>query len=179
MAPPLYQDNFKRTPTADVALAITRKKALYGRWADTKQWHRYREITLPDATFRFFNQDGSFVSLGGKNADLTSPDSFGLFFGPFFATKESLHNLGLGDFELVAPGEVRAVWALEDQVVWKWVPLGLCWLRGGGHYYETWVEKDGEWWMTSLDMHRTYTKMSMLCFLFFILDGVFPFLKLL
>jgi hypothetical protein len=171
MTAAMSQTNPTKLPPAEVALAITRKKALYGRWADTKQWHRYHEIALPDATFRYFNQDGSIIRIKNRPADMASPDAFAAYFGSFFRTKESLHNFGLGDMEMVGPGEVRAVWALEDMIFWTWVPLQLAWLRGGGYYHETWVEREGEWWLKRLDMHRTYTSMSLVCMLFFILDG--------
>jgi hypothetical protein len=49
-------------PPPDVAEHIRYKKSQYTRFADSKQWHRFDTIFVPDATFCFVDQDGKVVS---------------------------------------------------------------------------------------------------------------------
>jgi hypothetical protein len=61
-----------------------------------------------------------------------SARSVAAFFERFFAPQDTMHNLGVGDFEQVAEDEVQAVFGFEDQVVSK--ALGrLAEIRGGGY----------------------------------------------
>ena len=156
----------------DVALIITRKKAQYGRFADCKQWDQFEKLALPDAEFGFYDTDGSPLRVGNTPLVFTSAKPFAAFFSKFFKNAQTLHNFGPGDLELTAPGEVKAIWALEDQLLLRGT-AGLVELRGGGHYYETWVERDGDWFIKKLDMRRTYTKLSILGRLLFLLVAIF------
>jgi len=156
----------------EVALAITTRKAKYGRFADLKQWERYHEIALPDAFFGYYDTDGSPIRLGKTSATFPSTQSFISFFSKFFERLDSLHNFGPGDFEMISSEEVKVIWALEDQLFLKGT-AGWVSLRGGGYYTEIWVKRDGDWWLKDLRMRRTYTRTSFLTAVLFLLFALF------
>ncbi|KAL3293791.1 bile acid 7-alpha [Colletotrichum asianum] len=146
----------------EVALAISRQKARYARYADTKQWDKFdKEIGLPTAQYVYCGTGGQPVVLGTQKCVFESPGACAAWFGNFFSYLETLHNIGLGDFEQIAPDQVKAVFGFEDQLFSK--QLGS-WagLRGGGFYYETWKLVDGEWYIQDLRMERTYQQATFL-----------------
>lgn len=151
--------------TPEVALAISRQKARYARYADTKQWSRFEKVGLPDGRFSFLGVDGEPLMMG-KALVFDTARSFAAFFESFFAGLETMHNLSPGDFEKSEEkaDEVKAVFGFEDQLLSKtlgsWVEI-----RGGGFYTETWKLVDGEWYIKELTMRRTYQKASMLAWL--------------
>lgn len=145
----------------DVWQVISRKKAQYGRFIDTKQWDKFGTVALPDAELAFFDSEGSVLKVGKTALAFSSAESFTTFFAKFFTDAETLHMFGPGELEWIGPGQVKAVWAMEDQLIMKGT-AGLVELRGGGHYHETWKLKDGDWFLASLRLERTYTKTSVL-----------------
>lgn len=147
--------------TSDI---ISRKKALYGRYIDTKQWDKISSIALPDAELRFFEPDGFLTHVGRTALAFTSPEKCALFFHKLFKNAQTLHMFGRGELEQTKADEVRAIWPMEDQIILRqgWLPVEV---RGGGYYYETWRQKDSDWFLESLVLQRTYTKPSMLAWL--------------
>lgn len=143
---------------------ISRKKALYGRYIDTKQWDRLSSIALPDAELRFFEPDGSLTHVGRTPLAFTSPEKCAYFFQKLFGNAQTLHMFGRGELEQTKEDEVRAIWPMEDQIILRqgWLPVEV---RGGGYYYETWRQKDNDWFLESLVLRRTYTKPSILAWL--------------
>ena len=146
----------------EVAIAITRQKARYCRYGDTKQWDRLaREVMLPDARLVYCDDAGKPLRVSGRDLVFDSSTSFAAFYTNFFAQFDTMHNLCSADIEQVAPDEVKSVFGFEDQVMSK--QLGA-WaeIRGGGYYHETWKLVDGEWKIQDLRMIRTYQKMTLL-----------------
>jgi len=153
-------------PPPDVIDAITRKKARYGYYADTKQWHRYAGDVYPPGwekmPLRYLDTAGQpiVVRPGGLALAFDTIESWIGFFQPFFAPLQTLHNFGPGHFEQVANDEVRARFGMEDQLMFPQLPWGLAEIRGGGFYEETYRRIDGDWYMVELELHRTYQKMT-------------------
>lgn len=143
---------------------ISRKKALYGRYIDTKQWDKLSSIALPDAELRFFEPDGSLTHVGRTPLAFKTPEECTSFFHKLLGNAQTLHMFGRGDLEQIKVDEVRAIWPMEDQIILRqgWLPVEV---RGGGYYYETWRLKDHDWFLQSLVLRRTYTKPSMLAWL--------------
>ncbi|KAK5994270.1 hypothetical protein PT974_04742 [Cladobotryum mycophilum] len=139
---------------AKVANIIRRKKAQYVRYIDTKQWSKFEELALADAELSFHNSDGSVMTLSGTAFQFSSVKSFTAYFSKFFAQAQTLHMVGHGELERIGAGEVRAIWGMEDQIM---LPL-FAEIRGGGYYHETWVLKNGGWFLKSLRLERTYMK---------------------
>lgn len=144
-----------------VAVAISKRKSQYGRFADTKQWSRFHEFALPDAHYRFYDTNRRLLQAGNQQLDFPSTDALVAYYTKFMAPAQTLHMFGPGDFEQIGPDEVKVIWALEDQVIVRGTG-GLLELRGGGFYHEIWLRKDGQWFLKTLDMYRTYQKTSLL-----------------
>lgn len=144
----------------DIAAIITKKKAMYGRYIDTKQWDKLGQVMLPDAKLSFKDTDGSPLIVGKTCLVFPSAASFAAFFKRFFAKAQTLHMFSLGELEQRGPGEVKAIWAMEDEIILRG-SAGLVEIRGGGYYHEIWMQKDGDWFLKSLSLCRTYTKTSL------------------
>ncbi|KAI0151778.1 hypothetical protein GGR57DRAFT_172813 [Xylariaceae sp. FL1272] len=149
--------------SAEIAAAITSKKAKYGRYADLKQWDKFEaEVALPDCKMTYLTVDGEPYQTGPTRYVFSTASAMTTFFGKFFTHMQTLHNIGIGDFEATGrPDEVRAIFGFEDQLLVR--PLGS-WteIRGGGYYTETWKEIDGEWFLKDLVMRRTFEKQTFL-----------------
>jgi hypothetical protein len=65
---------------------------------------------------------------------------------------------GPSDLEQKSADEVKAIWTIEDQISFK--STNLVEIRGRGYYHETWKLKDRDWNLQTLDLRRTYTKIS-------------------
>lgn len=144
-----------------VTAIITKKKSMYGRYIDTKEWDKFGQVALPDAQLNFYGTNGSLLMVGKTALPFPSAKSFTAFFKKFFAKAQTLHMFGPGEFEQTNPDEVKAIWAMEDEIILR-TTADLVEIRGGGYYYEIWKQKDGDWFLKSLDVHRTYTKTSLL-----------------
>ena len=146
----------------DVVLAITRKKCLYGRLIDTKQWDKFSQVALPSCQFRMTAPDGSLIKVGNRTLAFDSSADFVDFFKGFFAPAKSLHMFGPPDMEYSAEeGGVQAIWTIEDEIILP-SKAGLVEIRGGGHYFETWQAMNGEWFLSALHLVRTYQKTAVL-----------------
>jgi hypothetical protein len=161
----------------EVASIITRKKAQYGRFADLKQWEKFDQISLPETSFNFYDTNGTPLQVGKTALVFPNRKLFINFFEPFFRNLQTQHIFGPPDLEMIKKGEVRAIWALEDQLIMKGT-AGLVELRGGGFYTETWVSRDGDWFIKQLDMTRTYTKTSFAATILFLLVSLLGLLGL-
>lgn len=95
----------------DVVLAITRKKCLYGRLVDTKQWNEFSRVALPSCQFRMTAPDGSPIKIGNRTLEFDSSAEFVDFFEKFFTPTKSLHMFRPPDIEYssVEEGAVRAI----------------------------------------------------------------------
>lgn len=156
----------------EVAQAITRRKARYARYADTKQWDKFEAIFLPTATSAFVDRDRNPMMLGNQALVFNTGKAMAAYFEKFNTGQDAIHNIGPGDFEQVAPDEVKAVWVVEYQTISR--ALGN-WqkIRGGGYYHETWRLVDGEWYIADLTMERTYQEESLLVKIILAVAGAF------
>jgi len=154
------------------AIVISKKKAQYGRFVDTKQWDKFnKHVALPDAQYRFYDTNGRLLQAGTQELKFSATEPLTAFFSKFFAPAQTLHMFGPGDFEQIGPDEVKAIFALEDQVIVRGSG-GLLEIRGGGYYHETWQRKDGDWFLKTLDMYRTYQKMSLMMTIVMTITGL-------
>jgi len=160
-----------------IAQIITRKKAQYGRFADLKQWENFDQISLPEASFNFYDTDGNPLQVGKTTLLFQSRKQFTEFFEPFFKVLHTQHMFGPPDLELIQDGKVKAIWGLEDQLIMKGT-AGLVEIRGGGFYTEIWVEREGDWFLEKLDMTRTYTKNSFGATILFLIASLLGLLGL-
>ena len=153
----------------EVTEIITRKKSQYGRYIDTKQWDKFDQVALPDAELSFFDSDGSILKAGNTAFAFPSSKAFTDFFNKFFSNAQTLHMFGPGEMQRKAIDEVDAVWGMEDQIILQHT-AGLIEIRGGGYYHETWKMKNGDWFLKSLRLERTYQKASLVAKVLMYLD---------
>jgi hypothetical protein len=109
----------------------------------------------------FWDSNGQPLMIGRTPLLFRSTQKSTDLFRRFFADAETFHMFGPGEFEQVLNNEVKAVWGMEDQIFLK-STANFVGVRGGGYYYEIWRLKDGEWYLKSLDLRRTYTQMSLM-----------------
>lgn len=152
---------FAMSVPAEIAEVIIRKKSRYGRYIDTKQWDKFDQVALPNAEFSFYDTDGSILKAGNTPFVFLSPAAFTDFFSKFFTNAQTLHMFGPGELQLTSFDEVKAIWAMEDQIILKHT-MGLVEIRGGGYYHETWKIENGDWFLKSLRLERTYQKTSLM-----------------
>ncbi|KIY00914.1 uncharacterized protein Z520_03580 [Fonsecaea multimorphosa CBS 102226] len=144
----------------EIAEIIRQKKSRYCRAIDTKQWNEIVKLAWTDADLTFYDPSGSVSTSGQTRLLFTSPQDFTKFLRQAFANAHTLHQVGEGDLEQVSADEVQAIWGMEDQIIVDVLPGLSISIRGGGYYHETWREKDGDWFLQSLKLRRTYWQPS-------------------
>ena len=60
----------------EIAELFRSKKSQYCRYIDKKQWDKLAGLALPDATFSFFNPDGSLMRVRSTILSFSSPKAF-------------------------------------------------------------------------------------------------------
>jgi hypothetical protein len=146
----------------ETAETIRRKKAQYCRYLDTKQWDSLQALAFPDAEMTFLEASGSVQTAGKSKFAFSSPKAFIDEMRVLFKNAQTLHQTGHGDLEQISENEVRAIWSMEDQLLFP-APFASApiEIRGGGYYHEVWQLKDGDWLLRSLRLERTYMKRSL------------------
>jgi hypothetical protein len=119
--------------------------ARYFRFMDTKQWSDLRGIFSDDMTMHAPDDvaDAPVVAGGDRVVRVIER-----VLGPAV----SVHRGYMPEIELVAPGEARAIWAMEDVVEYPDAPERN--FRGSGHYHATYTRTDDGWKISSLVLRR-------------------------
>lgn len=141
----------------ETAEIIRRKKAQYCRFADTKQWNLCDTIFHPELTSKFIDGEGNVLEQIGKSLVFNSRQEWVDHFKESFETFQAIHMVDHGDIEQVNEDEIKAVFGIVYHVGTKGETGGM-YGTGGGHYYETWVKVDGDWFMKEMTMVRVYYK---------------------
>jgi len=66
------------------------------------------------------------------------------------ATVHHVHN---PEIEFLSASEARGVWPMEDRLFWKEGDEEH-WMRGWGHYHDSYGKRDGRWLFTSRRLTR-------------------------
>ncbi|OTA55458.1 hypothetical protein K449DRAFT_438680 [Hypoxylon sp. EC38] len=142
--------------SSEVRDIIAQKKQQYCRFADTNQWQNMSKIALPEATYKFYQSDGSLVSIDGVEFNFSSTAEWVKYFAsnPFHLA-QAIHLVGPGEFEQNGPDEVKAIFGLIYHASYKGANTESH-HTGGGYYYETWKQKEGDWFLQELKLERTY-----------------------
>ncbi|EGR49506.1 uncharacterized protein TRIREDRAFT_106270 [Trichoderma reesei QM6a] len=142
---------------AGAAETIVRKKAKYCRLADSNAWHLADEVFLPDFEFKAVDDKDAVIHINDTDYHWTSLADWVAYFSKTFAPIQTMHVVGYPELELVAPDEISAVFGVQYFVGTKEVDKGLHG-TGGGHYFETWKLKDGDWFIQKIKFVRIYWK---------------------
>ena len=123
-------------------------KARYFRFVDQKRWLELRALFTDDATMHFAERteqpEPADVAIARIKAVLV-PDVV------------SVHHGHMPEIEIEGPDIARAIWAMEDRLVF---PSGrpnivrADRLRGYGHYHETYRREQGGWRIATMRLER-------------------------
>ncbi|TFB04091.1 hypothetical protein CCMA1212_003919 [Trichoderma ghanense] len=142
---------------AGAADTILRKKAIYCRLADKGEWRLVDKVFLPDLDFMAVDEQGTVVHINDTDYHWTSLADWVAYFSKTFAPLQTMHVVGYPELELVAPDEIKAIFGVTYLVGTKEADKGVHG-TGGGHYYETWKLKDGDWFIQKIKFVRIYWK---------------------
>ncbi|KAL6878975.1 hypothetical protein J3F83DRAFT_724610 [Trichoderma novae-zelandiae] len=142
---------------AGAADIIIRKKALYCRLSDTNDWSLADRVMLPDLDFMAVDGQDTLIRINDTDYHWTSLAGWVAYFSTIFASLQTMHVVGYPELELVAPDEIKAVFGVTYLVGTKDADKGVHG-TGGGHYYETWKLKDGDWFIQKSKFVRIYWK---------------------
>ncbi|MDX0431578.1 nuclear transport factor 2 family protein [Sinorhizobium medicae] len=133
-----------------LAETIRTSKARYCRYMDTQNWAEFAALFAREPTIRFFGEDG--IALG----EFDSLDEFLAATKAYLAGARTIHQVHNDEIEVITEEEVRAIWSMEDYLLF---PDGddvrPASMHGYGHYHETWRLEDGQWRLAHLELHRT------------------------
>jgi hypothetical protein len=118
----------------------------YFRAIDTKQWSELRAILTDDMTMAAPDDVADAPPLGGADRVVRVIERV---LGPAV----SMHRGVLSNAELTGPGEVRAVWTMEDVVDYPDAPDQS--FRGTGSYEVTYRHTPTGWRIGALVLRRT------------------------
>ena len=123
-------------------LAICNVKARYCRLLDTKDWDGWKALFTPDCVIDTTASGGSVTR---------DRDSFVASVSQSLAEAKTAHQVHSPEITIDGD-EARAVWAMQDRVVW-----GERGLTGYGHYHERY-RRTGDGWQIA---EQTLTRLHM------------------
>ncbi|GIP26148.1 bile-acid 7-alpha-dehydratase [Paenibacillus sp. J23TS9] len=129
---------------------ISNLKARYARFADEKRWDDLAQLFTPDGSMEFFDVAGNLTSKRQGREEIQ--DTIGGNVG----SAQPIHHLFSREIEVISPTNARAIWAMEDLIIF---PEGdtakYQMMHGFGHYHETYVNVDGKWFINTVKLTRT------------------------
>ncbi len=128
---------------------ISRLKAKYCRVIDEKNWTEFASLIIERPRLQFFGSDGFLQNEFRSTAEFVDATR-GLIEGA--QTAHQVHN---AEIEVVADDEVKAVWSIEDLIVYPRGVHRISTMNAFGHSHETWRLVDGVWRLTDLALRRT------------------------
>lgn len=126
--------------------AIRSLKSRYFRLMDTKQWDELAGVFTAD--MKVVTPEGKIYTEGG--------DTYAAALRNSLTHAVSCHqNLG-GEIEVIDAENARAIWAMQDVIVWEDRHPNAGWksILGRGHYHETYRREDGTWKIATLTLTR-------------------------
>ena len=135
---------------AEAVEAIKNLKASYYRCMDTKQWEGWNDVFAVDATLDTREEAPDLDIVVGR-------DNIIAFVSNVLEGVTTCHHGHMPEIELTSDSTATGIWALNDIVIF---PNGMR-LDGYGHYHETYVKADGEWWIASSKLTRLHTDFAM------------------
>ena len=125
------------------------QKAKYCRLVDTKRWGDLAELIVDEPVLRFFDPGGALLYEFNSAADWLRLAKTTL------EGAQTIHQVHNDEIEVISDSEVRAIWSMEDYLIFPEGTGGPPSQHGYGHYYETWLLVDGNWRLVELELRRT------------------------
>lgn len=126
--------------------SIRNTKARYCRFIDTKQWDALGGVFAPDAVADFSTEGNPIPVLSGR-------DTIVQVFRDLVDVAVTVHHVHSAEVEFVSENEAKVISPMED---WVTFPEGNenTSFHGFGHYHETFVKIDGEWYIQHTSLKR-------------------------
>lgn len=135
-------------------------KARYCRLMDTKKWDEWGEVFAVDAdldTSEDVTPDIGDAKISGRAVIVEQVSRL-------VGQAATVHHVHSPEIEFTGPDAARGVWAMEDFVAWHdgvVSPIDpLRKMQGFGHYHETYVRRDGHWYIRSTKLTRLHRIMG-------------------
>lgn len=133
--------------------AIKDLKARYCYHIDLKEWDLYANLFSEDA---ILDVDQS-VSTRGRAPNpmprITGRAAIRTFMPQLLDSADTVHQVHAPIITVTSPTTAKAIWAMEDVVRMTGFHI-----QGRGHYHETYVLIDGQWYIASLYLSRTWVE---------------------
>jgi len=139
---------------------VSQLKARYFRFMDTKKWDLWEALYTPDAVLDASGDAEAMASLG-----FSMPPAETLVFRTAAGIRQAVsgalegvrtvHHGHMGEFEILAPDRVKAIWAMHDIIRYPaGAPTPIKGFDGFGHYEDQYVLRDGQWLIESVRLTR-------------------------
>lgn len=125
---------------------IRNLKAKYFRCLDCKLWDELASVFTQD--MKVVTPTGEIYADGGANYAASLKHSL--------TDAVSCHQGLTGEIDITGDGTAKAIWAMQDVIVWQDRHPRAGWksILGRGHYHETYRIEDGAWRIASLTLTR-------------------------
>lgn len=138
-----------------LAETIRTLKARYCRYLDTHQWVEFVAIFARKPTIRLVGEDGVLL------AQFDDIDEFIAVTKAYLSGVKSIHQVHNDEIDTVSESEIRAVWSMEDYLIFPDGNDGRpASMHGYGHYHETWRLEEGQWRLAHLELRRTILEIT-------------------
>jgi hypothetical protein len=142
----------KPMSTATAFDQIRSAKARYCRFIDTKQWDAFAALMIPAPSIRFYDPEGALFASFDEREPFVAASS------GFLGKGRSIHQIHNEELTQVSDTEIRAIWSMEDYIVF---PDGSApSVNGFGHYHETWIRTADGWRLAALELRRTIVEVG-------------------
>jgi len=125
-------------------------KARCMRAIDAKDWATYESLHAPDHVSDIEGQQPIRGAAENTRLIRENAERLGL---------TAIHHVYEPEITFESPVRANGIWPMEDLLYWKQGKEDH-WLRGWGHYYETYEKRDGKWLFTSRRLKRSKVEMS-------------------
>ena len=137
---------------------ISKLKARYFRFMDTKRWADWQDVFAPDALMDMTGEAAAMRSIGFTIPEdvsfvWRSSESICSAVAGALEHVTSAHHGHMGELELTSPTEARGIWAMEDLILYRG-PAPVAGFRGYGHYFENYRKVDGAWRIQTIRLER-------------------------
>jgi len=140
--------------------AVATLKARYFRLMDLKQWDDWEKLYASSATMDMRDEASSMARLGIDVGDkeawlLKSPAGIRDGVEAALTGVTSVHHGHMAEVQIVEPGRIRAIWAMED-VIRYGEGRPIAGFNGYGHYHDTYIFEDGRWLIDRVTLKRLH-----------------------
>lgn len=137
---------------------IRNNKARYCRYVDTKQWEAFSTLLVPKPDILIYDAAGQLIiSFDNREAFVAACQGY-------VEGAQTIHQVHNDELCQVSDTEIRAIWSMEDCVIFPEADAVAdprpARHHGYGHYHEIWVLEDGVWRLARMELRRTILEIT-------------------